>query len=101
MGAGPGGCPSRARVQTLHLGPGPVTAVGFNALHNRLGYAMTHTRTLTESRRPAGTNSLFVAWEPLTNAGNPDVVPAGCAPGARHVRFVQDRGAPGHLAWAP
>ena len=52
-------------------GLGPVTEVGFNALHHRLGHAMTNTRTLTESRRPAGTNNLFVAWETLTHAENP------------------------------
>jgi len=36
---------------------------------------MTNTQTLTESRRPAGTNNLFVAWETLTHADNPDVIP--------------------------
>ena len=56
---------------SLTLGLGPVTEVGFNAMHNRLGYAMTNTQTLTEQQRPAGTNSLFVAWETLTHAGNP------------------------------
>ncbi|MEW1863541.1 alginate lyase family protein [Streptomyces sp. NPDC088194] len=61
----------------LDLGLGPVTEVGFNALHNRMGIAMTNTQTLTESRRPAGTNDLFVAWETLTNADNPAVVPGG------------------------
>ncbi|MFE5661852.1 alginate lyase family protein [Streptomyces sp. NPDC056517] len=53
-----------------HLGP--VTEVGFNALHHRMGYGMTNTQNLTESRRPAGTDNLFVAWETLTHAGNPD-----------------------------
>ncbi|MFI1712206.1 alginate lyase family protein [Streptomyces litmocidini] len=52
-----------------HLGP--VTEVGLNALHGRMGYAMTNTRKLTEARRPAGTNNLFVAWETLTHAANP------------------------------
>ncbi|WP_225803625.1 alginate lyase family protein [Streptomyces sp. NK15101] len=52
-----------------HLGP--VTEVGFNALHGRMGYAMTNTQKLTEASRPAGTNNLFVAWESLTHAGNP------------------------------
>ncbi|MEU8629035.1 alginate lyase family protein [Streptomyces sp. NPDC048669] len=50
---------------------GPVTEVGFNALHNRMGIAMTNTQTLTEQRRPAGTDNLFVAWETLTHADNP------------------------------
>jgi hypothetical protein len=56
----------------LTLGLGPITEVGFNALHNRLGIAMTNTQTLTERQRPAGTNNLFVAWETLTNANNPN-----------------------------
>jgi len=56
---------------TLTRGLGPVTEVGFNALHGRLGIAMSNTQRLTEQGRPAGTNSLFVAWETLTHAGNP------------------------------
>ncbi|MEQ0563980.1 alginate lyase family protein [Amycolatopsis sp. NEAU-NG30] len=56
---------------TLKLGMGPVTEVGFNALHTRLGLTMTNTQTLTERQRPAGTNNLFVAWQTLTHAGNP------------------------------
>jgi Alginate lyase len=56
----------------LTLGLGPVTEVGFNALHTRLGIAMTNTQQLTEEQRPAGTNNLFVAWETLTHAANPD-----------------------------
>jgi hypothetical protein len=55
----------------LTRGLGPVTEVGFNALHNRMGIAMTNTQTLTEQQRPAGTNNLFVAWETLTHANNP------------------------------
>ncbi|MER5279769.1 alginate lyase family protein [Streptomyces sp. NPDC002809] len=51
---------------------GPVTEVGFNALHNRMGIAMTNTQTLTEQQRPAGSNNLFVAWETLTHADNPN-----------------------------
>ncbi|MFD4141977.1 alginate lyase family protein [Streptomyces sp. NPDC058572] len=51
---------------------GPVTEVGFNALGNRMGHAMTNTRRLTEQQRPAGSNNLFVAWETLTHAGNPN-----------------------------
>ncbi|GAA4800593.1 alginate lyase family protein [Streptomyces ziwulingensis] len=56
---------------TLDLGLGPVTEVGYNALHNRLGLAMTNTQALTERNRPAGTNNLFVAWETLTHGDNP------------------------------
>ncbi|MDX3357171.1 alginate lyase family protein [Streptomyces sp. ME01-24h] len=55
----------------LDLGLGPVTEVGYNAMHNRLGYAMTNTQALTESQRPAGSNNLFVAWETLTHGDNP------------------------------
>ncbi|KUN89167.1 alginate lyase family protein [Streptomyces griseoruber] len=56
---------------SLNLGLGPVTEVGHNALHNRLGIAMTNTEALTRQNRPAGTNSLFVAWETLTHGDNP------------------------------
>jgi hypothetical protein len=50
---------------------GPVTEVGFNALHNRMGFGMSNTQRLTEQQRPAGSNNLFVAWETLTHANNP------------------------------
>ncbi|GAA3083050.1 hypothetical protein JOF29_004519 [Kribbella aluminosa] len=56
---------------TLNRGLGPITEVGYNALHTRLGIAMANTQALTESRRPAGSNNLFVAWETLTHAENP------------------------------
>lgn len=56
---------------SVHRGLGPVTEVGYNALHNRLGHAMTNTQKLTEQNRPAGSNNLFVAWETLTHADNP------------------------------
>ncbi|MCT9009353.1 alginate lyase family protein [Streptomyces rhizosphaerihabitans] len=56
---------------SLTLGLGPVTEVGYNALHNRLGVAMTNTQTLTQQNRPAGSNNLFVAWETLTHGDNP------------------------------
>ncbi|MET9495101.1 alginate lyase family protein [Streptomyces sp. NPDC006552] len=52
-------------------GLGPVTEVGYNALHTRLGTAMTNTQKLTEQQRPAGSDNLFVAWETLTHAENP------------------------------
>ncbi|MER5928666.1 alginate lyase family protein [Streptomyces sp. NPDC002054] len=50
---------------------GPTTEVGYNALGNRLGIPMEKTRQLTESRRPAGADNYFVAWETLTHAKNP------------------------------
>ena len=56
---------------SLKLGLGPVTEVGYNALHHRLGMGMTNTQTLTERNRPAGSNNLFVAWETLTHGDNP------------------------------
>ncbi|MGW0941040.1 alginate lyase family protein [Streptomyces sp. NPDC002623] len=56
---------------SLNTGLGPVTEVGYNALHNRLGIAMTNTQTLTLQGRPAGSNNLFVAWETLTHGDNP------------------------------
>lgn len=56
---------------SLNLGLGPVTEVGYNALHNRLGIAMTNTQQLTQQNRPAGSNNLFVAWETLTHGDNP------------------------------
>jgi hypothetical protein len=56
---------------SLHLGLGPITEVGHNALSNRLGHAMTNTDRLTQQNRPAGSNNLFVAWETLTHGDNP------------------------------
>ncbi|MFC8195842.1 alginate lyase family protein [Streptomyces sp. NPDC057298] len=56
---------------SLHLGLGPVTEVGHNALHNRLGHGMTNAERLTAQNRPAGSNNLFVAWETLTHGDNP------------------------------
>ncbi|XIE81018.1 alginate lyase family protein [Streptomyces sp. SBR177] len=56
---------------SLHLGLGPVTEVGYNAMHNRLGFAMTNTEALTLRNRPAGSNNLFVAWETLTHGDDP------------------------------
>jgi hypothetical protein len=57
---------------TVTRGLGPITEVGLNALSFRLGNAMANTQTLTESRRPAGTNNLFIEWETLTHAQNPN-----------------------------
>jgi hypothetical protein len=55
---------------TVERGLGPVTEVGYNALHHRLGHAMTNTEAYTLARRPMGTNNLFVAWETLTHGDN-------------------------------
>jgi hypothetical protein len=57
---------------TVHRGLGPVTEVGYNALANRLGNVMTSTRTLVLNNRPAGDNTLFVAWETLTHGNQPN-----------------------------
>jgi hypothetical protein len=56
---------------SVNRGLGPVTEVGYNAMHSRRGNAMTNTQKLTEQQRPAGSNNLFVAWETLTHAENP------------------------------
>ncbi|MFD0368926.1 alginate lyase family protein [Streptomyces sp. NPDC059071] len=56
---------------TVRTGLGPVTEVGYNALHLRLGIGMTNTGIYTEARRPAGTDNYFVSWETLTHAENP------------------------------
>ncbi|GHC81953.1 alginate lyase family protein [Streptomyces flavofungini] len=56
---------------SVHRGLGPITEVGYNALHNRLGVPMANTERLTGQNRPAGSNNLFVAWETLTHGDNP------------------------------
>lgn len=53
-------------------GLGPVTEVGYNHLNTRLGITMPNTKTYTEAHRPQGTNNLFVAWQTLTHAQNPN-----------------------------
>ena len=65
------GVPSWLCGGKLTLGLGPITEVGYNALHNRLGIAMANTQRYTEQSRPQGTNNLFVSWETLTHANNP------------------------------
>ncbi|WP_062204025.1 alginate lyase family protein [Streptomyces sp. NBRC 109706] len=57
---------------SVQRGLGPVTEVGFNAMGNRLGHAMTNTQAYTESTRPQGSNWLFVAWGTLTHANQPN-----------------------------
>jgi hypothetical protein len=49
------------------------TEVGYNAFATRLKYTnLTYTEEWTVSRRPAGSNGLFVAYETLTHANNPN-----------------------------
>ncbi|MFF9038924.1 alginate lyase family protein [Streptomyces sp. NPDC014892] len=57
---------------SVDKGLGRVTEVGFNALHHRLGIAMSHTQKYTEARRPSGTDNYFNAWTTLTHASNPN-----------------------------
>lgn len=56
---------------SVKLGLGPITEVGYNHLHTRLGHTMSNTEALTLRQRPAGTNNLFVSWQTLTHADNP------------------------------
>ncbi len=63
--------PSNICGGSVTKGLGPISEVAYNALGNRLGIAMTNSKTFTDSRRPQGTNNLFVAWETLTHANNP------------------------------
>jgi hypothetical protein len=55
----------------VQKGLGPATEVGYNALTTRLGMSLPKTKQLTQSRRPANTNVLFVGWDSLTHANNP------------------------------
>jgi hypothetical protein len=64
--------PSNICGGSVTKGLGPVTEVGFNAMSTRLGNVMTNTQTLTQNDRPEGTNNLFVAWQTLTHANNPN-----------------------------
>jgi hypothetical protein len=56
---------------SVDRGLGPITEVGYNAMHNRLGHPMANTQAYTTGRRPHGTNNLFVSWETLTHGDNP------------------------------
>jgi hypothetical protein len=58
-------------VKRILVAVGPVTEVGYNALHDRLGVVMSNTERLTPQQRPAGNNNLMSAWETLTHADNP------------------------------
>jgi hypothetical protein len=55
---------------SVRRGLGPATEVGYNAMV-RLGRSLPRTKQLTESRRPANTNVLGIAWDSLTHANNP------------------------------
>ena len=54
---------------TITRGLGPVTEVGFNALHTRLLKPLPFTEAYTLAQRPAGTKYLFVGWETLSHGG--------------------------------
>jgi alginate lyase len=56
----------------INRGLGPVTEVGYNHLNTRLGITMPNSKLYTEGHRPQGTNNLFVAWQTLTHAQNPN-----------------------------
>lgn len=49
----------------------PITEVGYNALHTRLGYDMPKTGKYTIQNRPVTHNGLFIGFETLTHAANP------------------------------
>ncbi|WP_214409452.1 alginate lyase family protein [Sphaerisporangium fuscum] len=55
----------------VNLGLGPVAEIGYNALHNRLGIAMSKTAQYVTTTRPSGSDDRFLAWETLTHAENP------------------------------
>jgi hypothetical protein len=63
--------PSNICGGSVQRGLGPATEVGYNAL-TRLGRSLPKTKQLTEQRRPANTNVLFVGWDSLTHANNPN-----------------------------
>ncbi|MFF5880203.1 alginate lyase family protein [Streptomyces californicus] len=50
---------------------GPDVEVALNHLGHRLHLALPETEKLAASRRPGGTDDLFVAWETLTHADGP------------------------------
>jgi hypothetical protein len=68
LGAAP---PSNICGGSVTRGLGPATEVGLNAL-TRLGVSVPKTKQLTESKRPAQTNVLFIGWDTLTHANNPN-----------------------------
>ena len=54
------------------LGLKNITEVGYNALHKRMQYDMPNTQIYTENGRPEDTNFLFIAWQTLTHAEQPN-----------------------------
>ncbi|KAL9597690.1 MAG: hypothetical protein Q9179_004176 [Wetmoreana sp. 5 TL-2023] len=50
-----------------------ITEVGYNALHNRLGVAMTNTGTLTNQNRPDGINRARIILEAVRLASSTEV----------------------------
>ncbi|WP_414943682.1 hypothetical protein [Amycolatopsis sp. cmx-11-32] len=52
---------------SLKLGLGPITEVGYN----HLGHTMSNTEALTLRQRPAGPDGLFVSWQTLSHADDP------------------------------
>lgn len=58
---------------TLDLTLLSTTEIGYNAFATRMDYSnLTYTEEWTISRRPVGNNGLFVAYETLTHANNPN-----------------------------
>jgi Alginate lyase len=57
---------------TIKRGLGPATEVGVNALTTRMGRSLPNARKLTTQKRPAQTNILFIGWDTLTHADNPN-----------------------------
>lgn len=72
LGLGPGECYPNACAGLRDLMHRKVTEVGFNAMSFRLGNYMTNTGNYTEGQRPATTNLLFLGWETLTHAEQPN-----------------------------
>jgi hypothetical protein len=57
---------------TVTLGLDGMTEVGYNALHKRMGGSMPQTGNYTLPRRPQAGNALFLAWQTLTHAEQPN-----------------------------
>jgi hypothetical protein len=46
--------------------------VGYNALVTRMGRSLPHSKQYLDAHRPMNTNVLFVGWDTLTHANNPN-----------------------------